>query len=143
MKTNFFKKILLFFVFRSKLLKNETDLKIQYNLRVDNIFRLYTVLNIPEKIIEEPYNFRKADIDTISKTFIQEYINNLSQFLNSRGLTELYELYDLEKVDKYSYLIVFGYSLINTRRLANSLIYIWTPILVISLLITILLLIFL
>ena len=103
MKTNFFKKLYLFFTYRSKILKIETDLKIQFNLRIDNIFRFYTVLNIPEQVIEEPYNFRKADIDTISRTYIQEYIGQLSQFLNSKGMTELYELYDLEKVDKFSY----------------------------------------
>jgi hypothetical protein len=128
MKTNFFKKLYLFFTYRSKILKLETDLKIQFNLRIDNIFRLYTVLNIPEQVIEEPYNFRKSDIDTISRTYIQEYIAQLSQFLNSKGLTELYELYDLEKVDKFSYLIVFGYSLINTKRFARNLLYIWLPL---------------
>jgi hypothetical protein len=134
MKTNIFKQIYLFFVFRKKLLKIETDLKIQYNIRFDNIFRFYTVLNIPQEVIEEPYNFRKSDIDSISRNFIREYISQLSSFLNSKGLSELFELYDVEKVDKYSYLLVFGYSLINTKRFANNLMFIWLPLLVIILL---------
>ena len=134
MKTNIFKQIYLFFVFRKKLIKIETDLKIQYNIRFDNIFRFYTVLNIPQEVIEEPYNFRKSDIDTISRNFIREYISQLSSFLNSKGLAELFELYDMEKVDKYSYLLVFGYSLINTKRFANNLMFIWLPILSIILL---------
>lgn len=128
MKTNFFRRIILFFVYRNKILNIETDLKIQYNIRIDSIYRLYTVLNIPEQFFEEPYNFRKSDINTMSKTYIQEYTGQLSQFLNANGLTELYMLYDLEKVDKYSYLLVFGYSLLNTKRIANRLIYFWTPI---------------
>jgi len=134
MKANIFKQIYLFFVFRKKLLKIETDLKIQYNIRFDNIFRFYTVLNIPQEVIEEPYNFRKSDIDTISRNFIREYISQLSNFLNSKGLAELFELYDMEKVDKYSYLLVFGYSLINTKRFANNLMFIWLPLLAIILL---------
>jgi hypothetical protein len=134
MKTNIFKQIYLFFVFRKKLLKIETDLKIQYNIRFDNIFRFYTVLNIPQEVIEEPYNFRKSDIDTISRNFIREYISQLSQYLGSKGLSELFELYDMEKVDKYSYLLVFGYSLINTKRFANNLMFIWIPLLSIILL---------
>ena len=135
MSTSFFKKILLFFTFRSKVIKNETELKLLYNIRLDNIYRLYTVLNIPENIFEEPYNFRKSDIDTISKKYIEEYIGSLGQFLNSKGLTELYRLYDLQKVDKYSYLLVFGYSLFNTKRFANNLFYLWLILLLIVMII--------
>ena len=135
MKTNIFKQIYLFFIFRRNLLKAETDLKIQFNIRVDKIFRFYTVLNVPAEVVEEPYNLRKSDVDTISKNYVREFNSQLSQFLNSRGLTELYDLYDMEKVDKYSYLLVFGYSLFNTKRLANSLIYFWAPIVSILLLI--------
>lgn len=125
MGMRFFKNIYLFFTFRSKIIKNENDLKSLYNIRLDNIYRLYTVLNIPENLIEEPYNLRKSDIDSLSKKYIEEYIISFSQYLNSKGLTELYKLYDLQKVDKYSYLIVFGYSLFNTKRFANNLLYTW------------------
>ena len=138
MKVNIFKKIYLFFLYRKNLLKSETDLKIQFNIRIDGILRFYTVLNVPGEVIEEPYNLRKSDIDTISRNYIKEYNFQLSQFLNSKGLTELYDLYDMEKVDKYSYLLVFGFSLFNTKRLANRLLYVWTPIMVlISLIMTI------
>jgi len=138
MKVNIFKKIYLFFLFRRNLLKSETDLKIQFNIRIDSILRFYTVLNVPNEVMEEPYNLRKSDIDTISRNYIKEYNFQLSQFLNSKGLTELYDLYDMEKVDKYSYLLVFGFSLFNTKRLANKLLYLWVPILVsISLIMTI------
>jgi len=132
MNTNIFKKIYLFFVYRKILLKSETDLKLLYNIRVDNIFRFYTVLNIPKEIIEEPYNFRKSDIEIISRNYINEYSNQMSLYLNQRGMTELFKLYDLEKVDKYSYLIIFGFSLINTKRFANSLMYFWTPLTILT-----------
>jgi len=138
MKVNIFKKIYLFFLFRRNLLKSETDLKMQFNIRIDNILRFYTVLNVPNEVMEEPYNLRKSDIDTISRNYIKEYNSQLSQFLNSKGLTELYEIYDMEKVDKYSYLLVFGFSLFNTKRLVNRLLYLWAPIVIlISLIMTI------
>ena len=138
MKVNIFRKIYLFFLFRRNLLRSETDLKIQFNIRIDSILRFYTVLNVPNEVMEEPYNLRKSDIDTISRNYIKEYNFQLSQFLNSKGLTELYDLYDMDKVDKYSFLLVFGFSLFNTKKLANKLLYLWTPILVsISLIMTI------
>jgi len=128
----FFRKLYLFFVFRKKLLKIETDLKIQFNIRVDNIYRLYTVLNIPTDIVDEPYNFRRSDIDSLSRNYIAEFNYRMSEFLNQRGLTELYRIYDMEKVDKYSYLLVFGFSLLDTRRMANYLLFFWLPLFVLS-----------
>jgi hypothetical protein len=132
MNTNIFKKIYLFFLYRKNLLKAETELKIQFNIRIDNIFRFYTVLNIPKEIIEEPYNIRKSDVDTMSQNYLREFNNQLSLYLNQKGLTELYKIYDMEKVDKYSYLIVFGFSFINTKRFANSLLYFWTPLTILT-----------
>lgn len=115
----FFKIISLFFTYRSILKSIKIQLELEYNARIDNIYRIYTVLNIPENLIEEPYNFRNSDIETLSKNYILEYRRNLSNFLISKGLLELFDLYELRKVGKYNYLLIFGYSLINTRKLAN------------------------
>jgi hypothetical protein len=83
---------------------------------------MYTVLNIPENVFEEPYNLRKSDIDNIARNYINEFRKNFSSFLVSRGLLELFDVYEVRKVDKYSYLLVFGYSLINTKKFTNNLI---------------------
>lgn len=103
-----------------------------FGARVDNISRIYTVLNIPADLIEEPYNIRKSDIDNISRNFIKEYTNQLSSFLDNNGLRELYDFYEVEKVDKYSYLLVFGYNLFNTKKVARSLIFICIPVILVT-----------
>ena len=117
-----FKIISLFFTYRSILKSIKIQLELEYNARIDNIYRIYTVLNVPENLIEEPYNFRNSDIETLSKNYILEYRRNLSNFLISKGLLELFDLYDLRKVGKYNYLLIFGYSLINTKKIANRII---------------------
>lgn len=122
MKANLFRKISLFFTYK-KIIKNiQTELELDFSARIDSIGRIYTVLNIPFEIFEEPYNLRKADIDTLSKTYINEFRRRFSDFLISKGLMELFDLYEVKKVDKYSYLLVFGFSLVNTKKLANNLI---------------------
>jgi hypothetical protein len=83
---------------------------------------MYTVLNIPETIFEEPYNLRRADIDTLSRNYILDFRKNMSSYLVSKGLLELFDTYEIRKVDKYSYLIIMGYALFNTRKVANNLI---------------------
>jgi hypothetical protein len=122
MKANLFRKISLFFTYK-KIIKNiQTELELDFSARIDSIGRIYTVLNIPFEIFEEPYNLRKTDIDTLSKTYINEFRRRFSDFLITKGLMELFDLYEVKKVDKYSYLLVFGFSLVNTKKLANNLI---------------------
>lgn len=119
---NIFKKIKLFLLYRSITKSISKELEIEYNTRIDSILRMYSVLNIPENIFEEPYNLRRSDIDTIARNYITEYRKNLSTFLISRGLMELFDVYEIRKVDKYSYLLILGFSLFNTRKVANNLI---------------------
>jgi hypothetical protein len=119
---NFFKKIIVFFTYRSKINTIKEELKLEYNAKIDSIYRIYTVLNLPPIIFEEPYNLRTYDIDQISRNYILDFRRNISDFLIKRGLMELFELYEIRKVDKYSYLIIFGFSLFNTKKAANSII---------------------
>ncbi len=126
-----FRKIKYFFVYRSVLKSIEKELSVDYNARVDSIYRIYSVLNLSNLLVEEPYNLRKSDIDSMARPYLLEYRRNFSDFLVQRGLMELFELYEVRKVDKYSYLIIFGYSLINTKKFANNFIIVSVSILLI------------
>ena len=128
---SFFKRISLFFTYRKTVKNLQKELEKNYNARVDYVGRIYTVLNVPPDLIEEPYNLRKSDIDLIAEKFIKDYSNQLSNYLNLNGLTELYDFYNIEKVDKYSYLLVYGYSLFNSQKFAKNIIFIWIPTIII------------
>jgi hypothetical protein len=134
-KVSLFKKIKLYFEFRKVLIKNKAELEEKFSARIDSVSRVYTVLNIPTNLIDEPYNVRKQDIDNLSKQFIREYSQEISKYLDSVGAVELYDFYQVEKVDKYSYLIVFGFSLFNTDKLARKLFFRYLPISIITLII--------
>ena len=122
-KISFLKKIKLFLSYRKIVKQNKVDLDKNLNIRVDNAYRLYTVLNVPEELIGEAYSLKKSDIDRISETYIREYSGEVARFLNSKGLVELFRSYEIKKVDKYSYLIVIGFSLLETPKLYNNLYY--------------------
>ena len=122
-KISFFKKIQLFLSYRKIVNQNKVDLEKNLNIRVDNAYRLYTVLNVPEELIGEAYSLKKADIDRISETYIREYSGEVARFLNSKGLVELFRSYEIKKVDKYSYLIVIGFSLFQSNEFYNNLYY--------------------
>jgi hypothetical protein len=126
-----FKKISLFFTYRKAIKKIEKQLEREFNIRIDGAYRIYTVLNVPSELIEEPYNLRKGDIDTLAQNFIKEYSSQLSKFLDANGLYELYDFYDVEKVDKYSYLLIFGFSVFNSQKVFRSIYLYWIPSIVI------------
>lgn len=141
-KISFFKKISLFSEYKKALKNNKAELENQFGVRIDKAHRLYTVINIPKELIGEAYSLKKSDIDTISETYIKEFGIGLSVYLNSIGLTELFKSYEISKVAKYSYLIVVGFSLINTKNLYNNIYYKLIPTLVILTILSIILYMF-
>lgn len=123
MNNNIFilKKIRLFNYYRKVMKKNQSELEGSFGLRIDKAQRMYTVLNIPEEIIGDAFSLKKADIDRISENYIKEYSSEITRFLTSRGLGELLSFYEVRKVDKYSYLIVIGFSLFRSNDYYDKL----------------------
>lgn len=119
-KISFFKKIKIFREFRKILKLNKIELEQVFGARIDNAYRIYNVLNIPAEMIGEPYNLRKSDIDKLAETSIREYTVKISEYLDSKGLKEMYDFYEVKKVDKYSYLVVLGFSLPNDTFRSNK-----------------------
>lgn len=110
-RASFWKKIKLFKEFRRIIKLNETEIKEIFGARIDNAYRIYNVLNIPEEMIGEPYNLRKTDIDRFAETMVKEYSMKISEYLDSKQLKEMYDFYEIKKVEKYAYLVVLGFSL--------------------------------
>jgi hypothetical protein len=131
MKTSFLKKLKLFLSYRKIIKSNKSEILQKFGFRIDNANRLYTVLNVPEELVGEAYSLKKSDIDTISQNFIREFAKETSTFLNTKGLNELFDIYEVKKVDKYSYLIVIGFSLFKSNKFYNRLYYVFIPITVI------------
>jgi uncharacterized protein with ParB-like and HNH nuclease domain len=122
-KISLFKKFKLFREFKQKIKNSKAELERSLNIRIDNSYRMYTVLNIPEDLIGEAYSLKKSDIDKISENFTREFTIEVSKFLDTKGLKELYEIYEIKKVDKYSYLIVIGFSLFKSNKYYDRLYY--------------------
>lgn len=135
---NFIKKLKLFKTFR-KVLKDDNlkiELENNFGVRVDNAYRLYTILNIPEDLVGDAYSLKKSDIAKISENFVREFTQNLSRKLDSVNLSELYKFYRIEKVDKYSWLIVVGFSLFKSNKFYNRIYYGLIPSLVLAIILS-------
>ena len=137
------KDLRLFFSYRKIIRQRKIELESNYNVRIDNADRLYTVVNVPAPVIGEAYELKKSDVDKISEGYIRDYISKLSRYLDSIGLSEIYDYYEpIKKVDKLSYLIVIGFKPLNSVQINNILYRILLPISIITLIITLLFIIF-
>jgi hypothetical protein len=135
-----FSNFKLFRLFKKTINLNKVELEANFGIRIDRAYRLYTVLNIPEELYGEPYNLRKSDIDKISETYVREYINKLSDYLNSKGIPELYDFYEpIKKVEKYSYLIILGFKPFDTTKYYNFIYFRLIPISIMIFLISLIL----
>jgi hypothetical protein len=122
-KISIIKKVKIFNSFKKSINENKFELEQKFNMRIDKANRLYTVLNIPQDMIGEPYNLKKSDIDILSEKFVKEFISSLSIFLDSKNMRELYKVYEVKKVDKFSYLIVIGFSLFQSNKYYDNIYY--------------------
>jgi hypothetical protein len=123
MNNNIFilKKLKLFSLYKKVLKENRDEIEQSFGLRIDKAKRMYTVLNIPEEIIGDAFSLKKSDIDRISETYIKEYSSEITRFLTLKGLGELLSFYEVRKVDKYSYLVIIGYSLFRSNEYYDKL----------------------
>lgn len=123
---------------------NERELEEKYNVRVDNIYRLYTVYTINPKEYEQyggddqivinkdnpVENFlEKASASHMNTSLMngEEYFNRrvdselirLEKFLISKGLAEMYGMTQKKREDTYNYKVVVEYKYLSTKFLAN------------------------
>jgi len=107
-KLSFFKRLSLYRKYKRVIKENSAELEKNFNLRIDRANRLYTVLNVPSENIGEAYNLKKADIDKIAEGYIRDFSIEVAKYLDSKDLKEMYDFYDVSKLEKYAYLVVFG-----------------------------------
>ena len=110
------KKIKIFKEYKKIIKSIKDELESSFGVRIDKAWRMYSVVNIPIEDVGEPYNLKRSDIDKIAETSIKDFSSELGIFLDSKGLKELYDFYEVQKVDKYSYLLVFGFSLFKSNE---------------------------
>jgi hypothetical protein len=120
-RISFFSRVRLFREYRKALKKNRSELETLLGLRVDRAHRMYTVLNVPEEVVGEAFSLKKSDIDRISENYIKEYLAEVGRYLNAKDMAELYSVYEIKKVDKYSYLVVIGFAMFRSNELYDRI----------------------
>jgi len=128
--------------YKNVLKSNKDILEKNYNIRIDFIWRLYTIYNIDpaeyktygeDKIIYDNINstnfqhLNKSDAllngEDIFELKIKKELSKLNTFLSSIGLTELYGISDKKRLDKYNYRIIIRFKYLDTKFWANIFLF--------------------
>jgi hypothetical protein len=124
--------------------ENRVELEDKFNIRVDSIYRLYTIYSINPKEYEQYGGDDKIMINKDNKVedFLEkasashmntslmngeDLFNNkvdnellkLERFLIEKGLAEMYGLTQKKRESKYDYKVVVEYKFLSTKMLAN------------------------
>ena len=131
-KVSLLKKIKIFKEYKKIIKSIKTELEQSFGVRIDKAWRMYSVINIPIDQVGEPYNLKRSDIDRIAESSIKGFSTELGIFLDAKGLKELYDFYEVQKVDKYSYLLIFGFSLFKSNEYYDKIRFRVIPVVVLT-----------
>lgn len=114
---NYIKKWKNYFVYRKIIKENRLTLQNTFRLRVDNIYRLYTVLDM---------RMWKEDIKTYGFVFldtkVREYVAQVHNYLKELGLFEFVGLSNMDQLEDKHVFICIEYKFLNMRRILNNVI---------------------
>ena len=86
----------------------------QYRLRIDDIGRIYTVINMPDDVLK--YG------EGLSYTKVQGFLKQFGGFLRQENMSEYVTLRNVRMIDEINYLVVFGFAQIDQLKLVQSII---------------------
>ena len=143
---NIFKRISNLKYYIEIIKENSEELEERFNIRIDNIYRMYSVYSINPKEYEQyggddkilinkennienflekasasHMNTSLMNGDDLLNNKVDSELQRLENFLISKGLAEIYGLTQRKRLDKYNYQVVVEYKFLNTKTWANLL----------------------
>lgn len=109
------KKYRLYRLYKSLVKKHEKEFLEKFNIKIDLIGRLYTVVNVPPQLD----TFGPKDGPRLTKTMLQNYLNKLDNFLIEIGVKELTKVQELTEIDESNYLLIIRYNYLNVENIAT------------------------
>jgi hypothetical protein len=109
------KKYRLYRLYKSLIKKHEAEFLEKFNVKIDRVGRLYTVINMPPQLD----TFGPKDGPRITKTLLQNWLNKLDNFLIEIGVKELTKVQELTELDESNYLLIIRFNYLNVANIAT------------------------
>ena len=100
-------------------MENETKFTYKIkSIKIDSIYRIYTVLNFPEKTTKNIQKYGHIFLDNETHKFISEFNKQLKKI----GLFELVGLTRADRIGENNVLIVIEFKLLNIGKIMKNII---------------------
>lgn len=120
----------LYRIYKQFIKDHEKNLETNFRLRRDYTNFLYTVVNLNPDTVNKYY----AEGDRMSKPAINEFITAVDKYFAKYNMSELIAIRKVSRIDDFNWKIEFGFSLFNTKKRANILVYTGLSILLLTIL---------
>lgn len=108
-------KIKLYRAYKKSIKSLEKEVYDNFKLERDYVNRLYTVINIDPKIVNQYYP------EDVSSPIVKEYVTKVDRYMRAQGLGELIAIREITRLDNFNVKVVFGFSLFDTAKRANRI----------------------
>ena len=116
-----FKKIRLklkaFYNYHKFLKQNKKELHDTYGISIDWIGRMWVVVNFTDKL--EMENIDKYGYPLLDELVVK-YVSNLDKFFMKEGMYEFVALDNVDRIEKYSVLVVINFSLFDLSKIIKK-----------------------
>jgi hypothetical protein len=125
MKVSLIKKLKLYFQYRKLLKEHKRNLLKTLGLKLDWLYRPYTVLpiQIPQEDIDTYGNPNLPSYINLKENYVKGYIKECDALFKTIGLSELVAIIKIEEYEENIVAIAFGFSLMDMAKFFNRIIY--------------------
>lgn len=110
-----FKSIRLYRAYRKLLRENEKNLFENFNLKIDQVGRIYTIIHVAP----QADTYGPKDGPRITKSLLQTWLKKLDAYLIEIGLKEYTAVQEITEIDEMNYLFVMKFKFFNAARIAT------------------------
>ncbi len=114
---NIFKRIKFYYEYKKLVEDNIKELKEQYNIRIDNIYRLYTVIHVSDDV----RSYGSEHVEALTEEWLKKWLIMFDTLLVNIHLKEFLIREELSKIDDHNYLLVMRYKYLNLEKIYYTL----------------------
>jgi len=107
--------------YRKIIRENSNIIKNDFNLKIDDLYRLGTIVKIPNEKLDvyREYKYPVVELHKSLDDEVKKYISKLDKFLIEKGLVEYLKIETIDQINTESVVIIISYKLYDIISLAN------------------------
>jgi len=115
--------IINFVKYRRLIEKNKEELSREFGVKIDNLYRLGTIVSISSQKLELMRNYKNSELDIHKELDVEvrRIISKMDRYFMQKNLIEYIGLYDVQRVGENLVTLVMSYRLLGIVKFAKRI----------------------